>query len=66
MFEKIHVREGVRLCPSEINRLVDFGEEKLGVMFKNDSITWGGKKYDDVLCTDVPKNGFYRRQNEPI
>ena len=44
--------------------MVDFVDEKVGVVFRTDSITWGGEKYDDVLCTNVPSNGFYRRQNE--
>ena len=53
------------MCCLEINRLVDFGEEKLGVTFRNDSITWGESGYDDVLCNYVPY-GYFRRQNEQL
>ena len=44
--------------------MIDFGESRMGLKFTNDSITWGEYYYDDVLCTDVPSNGSYRRQNE--
>ena len=39
-----------------------FGDE--GIKFTEDSVTWGERIFDEVLCTNLQGHGFYRRSNE--
>ena len=39
-------------------------ERRLGISISKNSVTWGGSSFDETLCMDIPRFGYYKRDHE--
>ena len=37
---------------------------ELGISTNKNSVTWGGYYFDEELCMEIPRAGYFRRDNE--